>query len=306
MKKLKSTFILCLFLCTMLFTTTIFASTTGGVSVIIDGTPVNFSKYGSEPFISNGYTMIPFRSIFEAFGGDVDTSNYAKDKTIKYTDYNAEDGKANIIILNEAKDTIDYNVYKQDVDARFSGRVSTNIINRGGRLYIQLRAISEFFGYDVDWDPTTKVVTVDTTDYNNTVGSNYDDIKVNYSNAQIETMIEIRDTLNKARTAAGLPKYTTVEPFNELATKAAIDLSNKGTVNVGVNTEEIEFLLWDYNLPNHYEYIVASGAESGEGFAEAFLDSEFSDYVYDTTLNHIGIGVSGIGDGAYFCIIFIE
>ncbi len=303
MQKLKNIFITCLFLCTMMLTTTIYAS---GISVVIDNEPVNFSKYGSEPFISNGYTMIPFRSIFEAFGGDVDTSKYSTNKTITYTDYNAHDGKANVIILNEAKDTIDYNVYKQDVDARFSGQVKTNIINRDGRLYIQLRAISEFFGYGVEWDEATKTVTVDTNDYENNVAFDYDDIKVNYSNAQIESMIEIRDSFNEIRSANGLPKFSTYEPFNVLATKIAIDLKDKGSINYGVNTDEIEFLLWDYDLQNHYEYIVASGIASGEKLVDEIMKSEFSDFVLDDSFNHIGIGVTGSGRETYYCIIFIE
>ncbi len=308
MQKLKNTFIACLFLCTMMLTSTALTSTiyASDITVIIDDTAIDFDKYGSEPYIVKGYTMIPFRSIFEAFGGDIDTSNYSKNKTITYTDYNAPDGRANTLIINEAKNTIDYNVYKQDVNARFSGRVSTNIDNKDGRIYIQLRAISEFFGYYVDWDKSTKTVTVDTTDYDDVVATNYDDIKINYSNAQIETMIEIRDSLNEARVASGLPKFATFEPFNMLATKIAIDLKNKDSINVGVNTEEIEFLLWDYDLPNHYEYIVAGGIDSGEKLVEAIMESEFSEFVYDDSFNHLGIGVAGSGNDTYYCIIFIE
>ncbi len=162
MKKLKTIFAVSVISSTLLLSTSIFAS---GIKVIVDDDMINFAKYGSEPFIDDGVTMLPLRSVFEEFDGNLDTSKYSTDKIIKFVDYDSEDNKVDTIIIDQANNKVTYDVFNEKENKRIASTSDIKIINKDGRIYLPIRTISEIFGYDVRWDGNTKTIIIDTDYY---------------------------------------------------------------------------------------------------------------------------------------------
>ncbi len=162
MKKLKMIFAVSVISSTLLLSTSIFANST---RVVVDDDIINFAKYGSEPFIDNGVTMLPLRSVFEEFDGYLDTSKYNSDKIIKFTDNDSEDNKTDTIVIDEANNKVTYNVFNEKENKRIASTSDIKVINKDGRLYLPIRTISEIFGYEVIWDASSKTIFIDTDYY---------------------------------------------------------------------------------------------------------------------------------------------
>lgn len=122
-----------------LFPATTFANS--GVKVAIDGKTIEFDV---EPQIINGRTMVPMRKIFEELGANVEWDG--ETKTITSTKNNS------IIILQIGIKYISTNGTTSELD------VAPCIINN--RTLVPVRAISEAFGCDVEWDGSTKTVSI--------------------------------------------------------------------------------------------------------------------------------------------------
>ncbi len=110
------------------------------ISVKLDGEKLSFEQ---PPVIVEERTLVPLRAIFEALGATVDWDDSTKtvtsvkdDVTIKLTI-----GQKSIYKNGEA--------FEIDVPAQIVG---------AGYTMVPVRAISESFGLDVDWDDTTKTV----------------------------------------------------------------------------------------------------------------------------------------------------
>ncbi len=136
MKSLRNIFITWLIL--MSFTT---VSAEDNISVTLNGTPITFDQ---PPIIKEGRTLVPVRAIFEALGADVvwdsDTRTVTatrEDTTVKMTIDKSEFYK------NEATITLD---------------VPAQIVN--DRTLVPVRAISEAFDADVDWNADTRTVII--------------------------------------------------------------------------------------------------------------------------------------------------
>jgi len=112
--------------------------------IVIDGILNKIDAQGSKPIIQNGRTLLPIRTLFESIGGIVEWNTKEKKITIILNGHsiNLWISKAEAIV-DGSKKTLD---------------VAPFIIN--GRTYLPLRFISENLGASVNWDPTTRTITI--------------------------------------------------------------------------------------------------------------------------------------------------
>ena len=115
----------------------------------------NLASVGSEtinleapPFIEKlgvkGFTLVPLRFISEAFGASVDWNEALKVITINY--------RTLIIQLQVGSNVVLVGTERKELD------VPPKIVN--GRTFVPIRFISETFGATVNWDGTTKTITI--------------------------------------------------------------------------------------------------------------------------------------------------
>lgn len=126
-----------------LSTITAFASDSDGVSVKFNNETMVFDV---NPIIENGRTLVPFRAIFEALGCSVFYMENDGVQTVKAK--KADD----TLVLTIGESAMTYN------DAEIALDVAPKIIN--GRTLVPLRAVSETFDADVDWDNDTRTALV--------------------------------------------------------------------------------------------------------------------------------------------------
>ena len=116
------------------------------VKLIINGTEVDFSD-DQEPVIQNGRTFVPFRTAFEKIGAEV---KWHDDIRLCKAEYG---GISVGIAIGDTKVSLsDGSEIESDVPAQ--------IIN--GRTMVPLRILSESIGAEVNWDKTTRTITVNT------------------------------------------------------------------------------------------------------------------------------------------------
>lgn len=113
----------------------------GNVTVIVNGNTVGMEN---APVIENNRTLVPFRSVLEAMGAQVDWD--ANTKTVTCTlgekTVSVQIGGDNMLANGE---TLPLDVPAKVIDSR---------------TYVPLRAISEGLGAQVDWDNDTKTVSI--------------------------------------------------------------------------------------------------------------------------------------------------
>ena len=111
------------------------------ITVKANGQLVNFDQ---PPIIIDGRTLVPLRAIFEALGATVDWNGNTQTVTSKK-------GSTSISL------SIDSNsMYKNGKAVTLD--VPAQLIN--DRTLVPARAVAEAFGCDVDWDDTTKTITI--------------------------------------------------------------------------------------------------------------------------------------------------
>ncbi|MFA7637278.1 MAG: copper amine oxidase N-terminal domain-containing protein [Monoglobales bacterium] len=110
-------------------------------------TTVNFPD--QKPVIINGRTLVPVRGLFETLGYNVSWVEESQTAVLK--------GKADTIMVPINSNTI----YKDGEEIPID--VPGQLIN--SRTMIPLRAISEAFGLEVDWNEETRTVTVEIAQY---------------------------------------------------------------------------------------------------------------------------------------------
>ena len=110
-----------------------------GVTVLLDGEKLVFDR---QPYIKDGRVMLPMRVIFEALGASVDYAagriTAQKEDTVVRLELGSD-----AMYINDAVKTLDVSAFAE-----------------GGRTYVPLRAVSEAFDCDVDWDNPTKTVSI--------------------------------------------------------------------------------------------------------------------------------------------------
>lgn len=111
------------------------------VTVKLNG---NFLSFDQPPIIENGRTLVPFRVILEAMGAEINWDSATK--TITCT----KDAKT--VILTVGSTNIIVNNVSKTID------VPAKIVN--DRTLIPLRAVSENFDAEVNWDNDERLVTI--------------------------------------------------------------------------------------------------------------------------------------------------
>lgn len=112
-----------------------------GITVMVDGNKVQFDQ---QPVIADDRTLVPVRAIFEALGAEVDW--VADTRTVVST---KDENKCELVIdSNEMK--VGDETVTLDVPAM--------IIN--DRTLVPVRAISEAYGCNVEWEADTKTVII--------------------------------------------------------------------------------------------------------------------------------------------------
>ena len=103
----------------------------------------------SPPIIKNGRTLLPIRAVVEALGGQVEWNDNTKAVTIRLG--------SNTIILQIGNANASVNGKDTPIDPQ-NLKVVPEIIN--SRTMLPLRFVAENLGATVDWDGTTKKITI--------------------------------------------------------------------------------------------------------------------------------------------------
>ncbi len=299
---------------------------TSPVKVLVNGEEIDFIKYGTQPFINeNGTTMLPFRSIFEQFPGYINTEQYSKyklitfsknyeDKIINLSLYENEDRLSMIYVIpNSYNDT-----YRYD-DTYTWSFYDTPIVNINGRVHVPVRAISEAWGYKVDWDSETKTVFIDTTNQNIEVPSDAYNIhnnqlplkeyEVDGTKKQFENTPEVDKPsvslekfqeevvrlVNEERNKAGILPLEMDTKLNELAVIKTDDMLNNDYFSHYSPIYGSPFDMMDM-----YEVTYSSAAENiayGQTTPEEVMNSWMNseghrENILNPDFNKIGVGYS--------------
>ncbi len=117
--------------------------------------------FDQPPVIENGRTLVPLRAIFEALGADVywDNETQTVFATRDTTGVSLQIGSNIMFVDDYAVDLITLNIiFGGKTTQEITLDVPAKIIN--DRTMVPVRAISEAFGCDVDWDDSTKTVSI--------------------------------------------------------------------------------------------------------------------------------------------------
>jgi lysophospholipase L1-like esterase len=154
------------------------AASAEAATIILDGENLDFPI---EPFITEGTTFVPMRSIFEALGASVEWNGDTSTVTSR-----KNDTEVNITIGSTS-------VYKNGEEEIL--KAAPMIIE--DHTMVPLRFISESFGCTVDWDGDTQTITIVSENplINSTVGFIGDSIcyGTNYSGGYAQLMSEYND-----------------------------------------------------------------------------------------------------------------
>jgi hypothetical protein len=122
------------------------AATSQEIKVIMHGDELEFDV---PPMIINNRTMLPLRAIAEALEADVDWDNATRKVTLIREDVKIE------LVIDSDNAVITAPTGVSDVALDAPATIVEN------RTLVPARFISEVFGMKVDWDPTTRTVTID-------------------------------------------------------------------------------------------------------------------------------------------------
>lgn len=143
----------------MLITPLTAAYSDGDIRVTLDGAELTFDV---PPQIIENRTMVPMRAIFEALGAEVEW--YENTRTVGASKYSDDNNRVRIILPigsgemqkslewvgQDAAEVLEKNTVTLDVPAQ--------IID--GRTLVPIRAISEAFDCDVEWDGENQTVII--------------------------------------------------------------------------------------------------------------------------------------------------
>lgn len=151
------------------------------IKVILNGEYVQFD---AEPFIEDGRTLVPIRAITEAMGCNVEWDSSTQTANIANRENSVSIKIGNINIEKTSFTTQKTEILTIDVPAKIYQ----------DRTYIPLRAVSEAFGADIDWDGNLRLITIE---YLITTGSDevitFSDKAFEYSVRDRLGFIEMRD-----------------------------------------------------------------------------------------------------------------
>lgn len=120
--------------------------TVGNPNMIVNGEPREIDPgQGTAPVIVNGRTFLPIRAVIEAMGGTVGWDGAAQKVTIN--------NKGIILELIIGSTTAKVNGHTAELEV-------APYISDTGRTMLPLRFVTESLGCDVEWEWTTKTVTI--------------------------------------------------------------------------------------------------------------------------------------------------
>ena len=111
------------------------------ISVTLNGNKISFDQ---PPIIKNNSTLVPFRAIFDALGAEIEWNETLR--AVKATK------DSTTVIIEIGKNTMLKN------GERISLETPSEIINN--RTLVPVRAVTEAFGNDVDWDSENMTVII--------------------------------------------------------------------------------------------------------------------------------------------------
>lgn len=113
----------------------------GAPVVILDGRQLTFEV---EPIIENGRTLVPLRAIFEAMGASVNWDNNTRTVT-------SLKGTTTVVLpIGSTRPTVNGQVWPLEVPAKI----------KNDRTLAPLRFVGEAFGGKVDWNNSTRIITI--------------------------------------------------------------------------------------------------------------------------------------------------
>ena len=118
-------------------------------SLKIDGVII---ESDAAPIIENNTTLVPIAVIADYLGGTSSWDQEAQQATIK-------NGNTTVVLTNRSKNAT---VNGVSYTLTTAPRIVTVDADGGGRTMVPLRFIAEAFGYDVDWDDSTRTAIVNT------------------------------------------------------------------------------------------------------------------------------------------------
>ena len=113
------------------------------VNINFNGEPVDLSSSDAAPFIENGTTMIPIRTVSELLGSNVEWDAETKTAAIEGETKIVLTANSSVAFVNDSEVRVDMPV--EIVDSR---------------VYVPLRFVSENMGVTVDWDGATKTASI--------------------------------------------------------------------------------------------------------------------------------------------------
>lgn len=113
-------------------------------NMTVNGETVPIDDEGTAPLIVSDRTLVPVRAIMESLGGSVSWDGDTKTASISYNSSTIE------LTIDNTTAFIDGSEYTLDSPA--------TIIN--GRTMLPIRFVSEGLGFSVDWDSSSKTITI--------------------------------------------------------------------------------------------------------------------------------------------------
>lgn len=150
----KSVSILLSFAILLSMAVNVLAGVAPNITVIIDDEVLEFE---TPPFIENDVTLVPMRTIFEALGAGVLWDEKFQIVSASKSDY---DYRISIPIGSKTMtlQSMNWNSTSNDGDKAIHLDVPAQIVN--DQTFVPLRAVSEVFNCDVQWDEDTKTITI--------------------------------------------------------------------------------------------------------------------------------------------------
>ena len=112
--------------------------------ISVNGVSKNIDENGTVPTIIDNRTFIPVRALIESLGGSANWNNETKTAILTYNN-------------DEIKLTVDSKIAYYNNN---STELDTAPVIVNGRTMLPVRFISESFGFDVDWNSESKVITI--------------------------------------------------------------------------------------------------------------------------------------------------
>ncbi len=153
------------------------------VKVLLDGQNIGFDQ---EPVIVNDRTLVPMRAIFEALGAYVDW-----------------DGTARMVTATKGSNKISISIGSNQLNVNGTIKtldVAAQIIN--DRTLVPVRAISEAFNCDVEWDGASRSVLITTKEIFSEIPSNNENTSSSIAETENKHLLneELLDCLGKPKT----------------------------------------------------------------------------------------------------------